>query len=201
MSEMNKQLRHWMITLWPKPNTKIEELLLEVENLVRSLEPSYSIFQMEYGCESQVFAEGIHVQLYIEFFTSIRGKTVANKFNTLNLFKPSHVEGRDKSRTACRKYCSKTMCDKDGHDHIARIEETEPIEIGKWREEEISKQKIQMKTCAELIEAGYDAPYIAMHYPHLFLKYGNRITTTIFYRGLYQKGESPFAETKNDEEE
>ena len=190
---MNKQLRHWMFTLWVKDNYAVE-----IGHLIDDIKPTYCVYQYE------KVEGGLHIQGYIELGTSMRGSTLKKKLTTEGLKSP-HLEARTKSRLACREYCMK---------EDTRVEDTLPVEYGTWRKEAISKKKAEYKSCADLIKQGYDSEYIAFHHPELFLKYGNRITSTIHYREQYlnsgrcqeiqildKQGDEFFTEAKNNQEE
>ncbi len=197
---MNKQLRHWMFTLWLKDykSNRLAEYVSNLTKIMESMKTTYSVYQFE------EVEGGIHIQGYIELGTSMRGSTLKKKL-TDEAWKSPHIEARSKSRLACKEYCSKLD---------TRLEGTEPVEYGTWRKETISKTKAEYKSCADLIKQGYDSTYIAYHHPDLFLKYGNRIASTIHYREEYlnsgrcqeiqildKQGNEFFAEAKNNQEE
>ncbi len=181
---MNKQLRHWMFTLWMKFDEFQDETLWDI---IDEIKPTYCVYQYE------KVEGGLHIQGYIELGTSMRGSTLKKKL-THEDWKSPHIEARSKSRLACKEYCSKLD---------TRLEGTEPVVYGTWRKETISKTKAEYQSCADLIKQGYDTTYIAYHHPDLFLKYGNRIASTIHYREEYlnNHGEQFLAEAKNNQEE
>ena len=191
---MSKQVRHWMITLFPKMDIWANEevLLKALEGMLKTLpKMGYSIFQLE-SCPK---TEKIHVQLYIEYSQSKRFKTVVKHF-TFEGFSNPHVESRRKSRTACRDYCKNDS---------KRLEGTNFIEIGNWRLDSKTKKSNGFKTCAELVQQGYDEIWIAYNRPELFLRYGNRIKDLIHHRKLYEIRENKrkrfLSETENNQEE
>lgn len=188
-SDLSAQRRHFMVTLWPLDSQLSAETILEQcsEEIAGMPNVEYCVFQAEQGTSS----DNIHIQLYIELNTSIRGRTLKRRFS--EFWKPPHVEIRQSSRTACRDYCSKDD---------SRVPNTSPKFFGRFAAERKSlKRRSEHATCAELIKEGYSAEYIAWHYPHLFLKYGHKIVQTITHRQLYQNSQHFLPKAENYQEE
>lgn len=188
------QKRHWMITLFPKMDiwAKEDVLALALKSMLENLpNVRYSIFQIEISPTTNK----IHVQLYVEFKKSYRFSKVKKLMDFEGFSKP-HLEIRKHSRESCRAYCSKSE---------SRLEGLEPIEIGIWRETSRNKKDNSFRTCAELIELGWDEIDIAGKRPELFLRYGNRIKDLISHRKLYyhreQKRKRLLSEAKDNEQE
>lgn len=185
--DISLQRRVFILTIWPKSADADSGLLLKhLEDIILSRkEIKYSAGQLEYGCGGK----GRHLQVYIETYKSIRGRTVLKWFKN-ELLKPPHIENvinPEKSRN----YCIKEICDKcgEGAPLCGRVEDTEPVIFGvyKPKKQAAKKRNSEVKTCAQLITEGYGAEYIAFHYPQLFLKYGNKIVSTIQYRQSYKE--------------
>lgn len=176
-----------MLTIWPVSEQSDSGLLLEhLEDIfLERKEIKYACGQLEYGCGSK----GKHLQVYIETYKSIRGRTLLKWFKN-EVFKPPHGENVINPERA-RNYCLKEFCEDcgEGTPFCARVEDTKPVVFGIWqpKKQAAKKRNSEVKTCAQLITEGYSAEYIAFHYPQLFLKYGTKIVSTIQFRESYQQ--------------
>lgn len=172
----NTQKRHWMITMhFDKEYETFDDVLYFMkEEITKVPNVRYSIFQIEV-CPT---TNNLHLQIYLELTKSVRRSKVI-KMMTFTGFKHPHCEARIHSRDACRKYCKKNE---------SRLEGTNYVEIGIWRQTESSSQKSTgFASIAELIQQGRDSMWIAYNRPELYLRYGDRIDKCISLRKAYEK--------------
>lgn len=193
---MSDQFRHWLITLWPNYKNSEEEGLCadELHHICDDLvDRSIARYICWQGEETPSTGKE-HIQLYIEFYKSVRINNVINYFDSEYFLHP-HCESRKAKRQTARDYCRKKESRIFG-----------PFEHGVWRKPK--KEDAKLQTCAQLIEIGFDAKDIAYHRPDLFLRYGDRIDKCLRLRYDYilrlqaqKKRDNLLAKTKNDEEE
>jgi hypothetical protein len=185
------QRRHFMCTLWPLKETEAPSVD-EMDGFKGFIDAWPNLQFASYQYEMTKTGK-IHIQLYIEFKKSIRASTVLKMLKTLKDFKHSRVEFRKHKRESCKKYTTKNE---------SRLENTEPVLLGVWRDSKKDSQKSSIiGSCAELIAEGKDANWIAYHRPELYLRYGTKIEATIHRRELYKQRQQLLAESKDDEEE
>ena len=186
--DMSLQRKDFMVTLWPAGGEPVcwglcEPALKEIIKQIKNC--NYANGQLEYGCGGK----RKHVQLYVQLNKKTRGRTLIKQLKH-DYFSHPHVE-ICMSISASKEYCIKNVCEDCGETtpFCARVEDTEPIFHGSWRKpiERGVKAAKEIKTCAALITEGYDADYIAYHHPNMFLKYGNKIISTIHHRNSYKE--------------
>lgn len=201
-TDLTVQRKHFMLTLWPQreelpAGAIIEQIELDLKSLP---DLKYSTGQLELSCQNK----NPHIQLFLELYKKKRGRTVMNHFNGDFWKTNPHTEWCI-SPNASRNYCMKDICDKclEGAPNCARVEHTQPFTHGVWEPpvKKANKKLTEIKSCSDLIKEGRSPEYIAWHYPHLFLKYGNKITSTIHYRELYKQRQEFLTEENDYEQE
>lgn len=193
-NDPNRQLRHFVITMsgqpwdgepWPDPldadrNTDdldeaIQRALMGLDTAFGSRNVRYRVAALEKGAKAEKplpasevvkpAKNGLHLQCYVETFTSVRLRTV---WRALPF---ARVRPRKMGRDTAREYClpAKGLVGVDfDPTHIAG-----PWEVGEWRAsaaDEVTDSPLDAAT--RMVVEGFSLREVARAFPRVFVRHG-----------------------------